>query len=124
MKFTHLHLHSEYSLLDGVTRLPALVEKLKEYGMSSCALTDHGNMYGTFKFYNEMKHADLKPIVGCEIYIAPRSRFDKEAGIDNKYYHMTLLAMNLEGYKNLVKLVSAGYMEGFYYKPRVDWELL
>lgn len=92
--------------------------------MSSCALTDHGNMYGTFKFYNEMKHADLKPIVGCEIYIAPRSRFDKEAGIDNKYYHMTLLAMNLEGYKNLVKLVSAGYMEGFYYKPRVDWELL
>lgn len=92
--------------------------------MTACGLTDHGNMYGSFKFYNEMKHANIKPIIGCEIYISPRTRFDKEAGVDNKYYHMTVLAMNLQGYKNLVKLVSIGYMEGFYYKPRVDWEVL
>lgn len=124
MKFTHLHLHSEYSLLDAVSRIPDLIQKLKDFGMESCALTDHGNMYGTFKFYNQMKYAGLKPILGCELYIAPRTRGEKEAGIDNKYYHMTVLAMNLTGYKNLVKLSSIGFMEGFYYKPRVDWDAL
>ncbi|MBI2356853.1 DNA polymerase III subunit alpha [Candidatus Dojkabacteria bacterium] len=124
MNFTHLHLHSEYSLLDGVTRIAELSAKLKEYNMTSCGLTDHGNMYGTFKFYNEMKHSEIKPILGCEIYVAPRTRFDKEAGIDNKYYHLTVLAQNLQGYKNLMKIVSIGFMEGFYYKPRVDWEVL
>ncbi|KKR06078.1 MAG: polymerase III alpha subunit protein [candidate division WS6 bacterium GW2011_GWF2_39_15] len=124
MSFTHLHLHSEYSLLDGVIRIPELIAKIKECGMNACALTDHGNMYGTFKFYNEMKHAELKPILGCEIYLAPRTRFDKEAGTDNKTPHLTVLAQNLTGYKNLVKLVSSGFMEGFYYRPRVDWEIL
>ncbi len=122
--FTHLHLHTEYSLLDGVTRISDLVNKLKETGMNSCALTDHGSMYGIFKFYSEMKKAELKPILGCEIYIAPRRRDQKEHGIDNKYFHQTVLAMNLQGYKNLVKLVSIGHMEGYYYKPRVDWETL
>lgn len=124
MNFTHLHLHTEFSLLDGVTRLQELSSKLKELNMKACAITDHGNMYAAFKFYNEMKYNEIKPIIGCEIYISPRSRFDKDAGIDNKYYHMTLLAMNLQGYKNLVKLSSIGFMEGFYYKPRVDWEVL
>lgn len=123
-KFTHLHLHSEYSLLDGVLRLPDLIEKLPEMGMDSCALTDHGNMYGTYKFWKRMRSAEMKPIIGCEIYIAPRSHLEKEAGIDNKYYHMVLLAKNLQGYKNLMKIVSIGHMEGFYYKPRVDWETL
>lgn len=122
--FTHLHLHTDYSLLDGVTRIQDLVKKIKDTGMKSCAITDHGNMYGAFKFYSEMKKNDLKPIIGCEIYIAPRTRFDKEYGIDNKYFHQTLLAMNKQGYKNLLKIVSAGHMDGFYYKPRVDWEIL
>jgi len=122
--FTHLHLHTDYSLLDGVIRIPDLVGKLKENKMTSCAITDHGNMYGVVKFVQEMKKNELKPIIGCEIYIAPRSRFDKEHGIDNKYYHMTLLAKNLSGYKNLMKIVSIGHMEGYYYKPRVDFETL
>ncbi|MCK9368448.1 DNA polymerase III subunit alpha [Candidatus Dojkabacteria bacterium] len=122
--FTHLHVHTEYSLLDGVNRIPTLVAKIKELGMTSCAITDHGSMYGVFKFFTEMKKAELKPILGCEIYIAPRSRFDKEHGIDNHMYHMTLLAKNLVGYKNLMKLVSAGHMEGYYYRPRVDIETL
>lgn len=122
--FTHLHLHSEYSLLDGVIRIPQLIEKLKELGMHSCALTDHGSMYGTFKFWKYMKEAELKPILGCEIYLAPRSRHKKEAGTDNKMSHLLLIAKNQEGYKNLMKIVSIGHMEGFYYKPRVDWEIL
>ncbi|GAB4158211.1 MAG: DNA polymerase III subunit alpha [Candidatus Dojkabacteria bacterium] len=123
-KFTHLHLHTEYSLLDGVVRLNPLIAKLKEYEMSACAMTDHGNMYGIYKFYKTMKGEGLKPILGCEIYIAPRSRHQKEAGIDNKYYHLTVLAKNLTGYQNLLKIVSIGHMEGYYYKPRVDWEVL
>src|SRR5690606_20009783 len=118
--FTHLHLHTDYSLLDGVIRILDLVKKIKESGMTSCAITDHGSMYGAFKFYQEMVKNELKPIIGCEIYIAPRTRHDKEYGIDNKYYHQTLLAKNLTGYKNLMKIVSVGHMEGFYYKPRVD----
>ena len=110
--------------MDGTIRIDPLVERLKETGMNACALTDHGVMYGSYKFYTAMKYAGLKPILGCEIYVAPRSMADKESGIDNKYFHMVLLAKNLEGYKNLMKVVSAGHMHGFYYKPRVDIETL
>jgi DNA polymerase III subunit alpha len=123
-KFSHLHLHTEYSLLDGVLRIPQLIEALKERGATSCALTDHGNMYGTYKFWKGMKKEGMKPILGCEIYLAPRSHDKKEAGVDNKYYHLVLLAKNQQGYKNLMKVVSIGHMEGFYYKPRVDIETL
>lgn len=122
--FTHLHLHTEYSLLDATIRLPDLVKKISEDGMKACALTDHGNMYGVLKFKSAMKEAGLKPILGCEIYIAPRGMDQKDFGIDNKYNHMVLLAKNLTGYKNLIKIVSVAHMEGFYYKPRVDFETL
>lgn len=122
--FTHLHLHTEYSLLDATTRLPELIEKLQSSGMTSCAITDHGNMYGVFKFQDAMKQAGLKPIIGCEIYIAPRSMYDKEFGIDNNYFHLVLLAKNFKGYKNLMKIVSIAHMEGFYYRPRIDFETL
>lgn len=122
--FTHLHLHTEYSLLDATTRLPDLLEKLQSSGMKSCAITDHGNMYGVFKFVHMMKDAGVKPIVGCEIYVAPRGMHEKEHGIDNKYFHLVLLAKNLQGYKNLMKIVSIAHMEGFYYKPRIDFESL
>ena len=122
--FTHLHLHTDFSLLDGVMQIPQLVGKLTATGMTACAITDHGNLYAAYKFYSAMKAANIKPIIGCEIYIAPRTMKDKDHGIDNKYYHMTLLAKNLEGYKNLIKIVSIGHMEGFYYKPRVDKEIL
>ena len=122
--FTHLHLHTEFSLLDATTRIDDLIEKLKETGMKSCAITDHGNLYGAYKFKSHMEDAGLKPIIGCEIYIAPRRMEDKEFGIDNKYFHLVLLAKNLQGYKNLIKIVSIAHMEGFYYKPRVDIETL
>ncbi len=122
--FTHLHLHTEYSLLDATIRIPALIQKLQSSGMTSCAITDHGNMYGVFKFQNAMKEAGLKPIIGCEIYVAPREMDKKEFGIDNKYYHLILLAKNLVGYKNLMKIVSTAHMDGFYYKPRIDFETL
>ncbi len=122
--FTHLHLHTEYSLLDATIRISELIKKLKESGMNACAITDHGNMYGVFKFQNAMKAEGLKPIIGCEIYVAPRSMADKEHGIDNNYYHLVLLAKNLKGYKNLIKIVSIAHMEGFYYKPRIDFETL
>jgi len=122
--FTHLHLHTEYSLLDATIRIPALIEKLQASGMTSCAITDHGNMYGAFKFKNAMTEAGLKPIIGCEIYVAPRSMELKEFGKDNKYNHLILLAKNLEGYKNLMKIVSIAHMDGFYYKPRIDFETL
>ncbi len=122
--FTHLHLHTEYSLLDATTRLPDLIEKLQSSGMNSCAITDHGNMYGVFKFQDAMKKAGLKPIIGCEIYIAPRTMQDKEFGIDNNYFHLILLAKNFTGYKNLMKIVSIAHMDGFYYRPRVDFETL
>lgn len=124
MKFTHLHLHTEYSLLDGTIKIPALIEKLKASGMDACAITDHGVMYGAYKFYKMMKEAGLKPIIGCEIYVAPRDHHMKEAGIDNKYNHMVLLAKDLEGYKNLIKILSISHLEGFYYKPRIDVEHL
>ncbi|HRP37365.1 MAG TPA: PHP domain-containing protein, partial [Candidatus Dojkabacteria bacterium] len=122
--FIHLHAHSEYSLLDGVAKIPAYVGKVKSYGMNSAALTDHGVMYGAFEFWQECNYQGIKPIIGCEIYVAERTRFDKTPGIDDKRYHLTLLAKNKEGYHNLLKLVSHAFMEGFYYKPRADRELI
>lgn len=123
-KFTHLHLHSEYSLLDGTIRLDPLIEKLQEHKMEACALTDHGVMYGSFKFYNKMKDAGLKPIVGCEVYVAPEDHKERALQDGLKYYHMVLLAKNQIGYRNLMKIVSIGHMEGLYYKPRVDAAVL
>ncbi len=123
-KFVHLHVHSHYSFLDGLSKVPDLVKKAKEFGMKALALTDHGGMYGAIEFYKECKKYDIKPIIGVETYIANRTRFDKEASIDTKRYHLTLLAKNYTGYKNLMKAVSASYLEGFYYKPRMDKELL
>lgn len=122
--FTHLHVHSEYSLLDGANRIKELPKKVKELGMNSVAITDHGVMYGVIEFYKACKNEGIKPIIGCEVYVAPRTRFDKEANIDNKYNHLILLAKNNEGYKNLTKLVSLGFTEGYYYKPRIDLEIL
>jgi len=122
--FVHLHAHSEYSLLDGVAKIPAYVSRVKEYGMNAAALTDHGVMYGSFEFWQECKNQGIKPIIGCEVYVAKRSRFDKTPGIDDKRYHLTLLAKNKTGYHNLLKIVSKAFIEGFYYKPRIDKELL
>jgi len=123
-QFVHLHVHSEYSLLDGLGKLDLLIQKTKELGMDTLALTDHGAMYGSFKFYLKAKEAGIKPILGVETYVAPRSRFDKEGRIDKDPYHLLLLAKNETGYKNLMKLVTYAHLEGFYYKPRIDWELL
>ena len=123
MSFAHLHTHTEFSLLDGAVGVKKLVAKVKELGMSSCAITDHGNMYGVIDFYREAKAQGIHPVIGCEVYMAPGSRFDKNSDTD-KYYHLILLCENMTGYKNLVKLVSAGFVEGFYYKPRIDYELL
>ncbi|MBN1915633.1 DNA polymerase III subunit alpha [Candidatus Dojkabacteria bacterium] len=122
--FVHLHLHTEYSLLDGLNKIKPLIKKVKDYGMNACAMTDHGVMYGLYEFWSECRANKIKPIIGCEVYIAERTRFDKVPQIDNKRYHLTLLAKNLEGYKNLVKLVSRSHIEGLYYKPRADRELL
>ena len=123
-KFVHLHVHSEFSLLDGASRVKELPVRAKELGMDAIAITDHGVMFGAIDFYKACKANDVKPIIGCEVYVAPRTRFDKEAGIDNKYNHLILLAKNNNGYKNLSKLVSLSFMDGYYYKPRVDKELL
>ncbi len=123
--FTHLHLHTQYSLLDGAIRIEELIEKAKKYQMSAIAITDHGNMFGAVEFYTKCKKAGIKPIIGCELYIAPDSRFSKDAkGISDAAYHIVLLCQNLEGYRNLSYLTSAGYKEGFYYRPRIDRELL
>ena len=122
--FVHLHVHSEYSLLDGANRIKELPLRAKEMGMDAIAITDHGVMYGAIEFYKACKKEGIKPIIGCEVYVAPRTRFDKEPNIDNKYYHLILLAKNNEGYKNLSKMVSIGFTEGFYYKPRIDLETL
>ena len=124
MDFVHLHTHSEYSLLDGANKIKELPARAKELGMKAMAITDHGVMFGVVDFYKECKKVGIKPIIGCEVYVAPRTRFDKENGIDNKYSHLILLAKNEEGYKNLTKLVSMGFTEGFYYKPRIDLEIL
>lgn len=123
-KFVHLHVHSEFSLLDGASRVKDLPVRAKELGMDAIAITDHGVMFGAIDFYKACKANDVKPIIGCEVYVAPRTRFDKEAGIDNKYNHLILLAKNNNGYKNLSKLVSLSFLDGYYYKPRVDKELL
>ena len=122
--FVHLHVHSGYSLLDGAGRVSDLVRRAGEAGMDAVALTDHGNMYGAVEFYKQAKKYGIKPIIGCEVYIAPRSRFDKVAGEGEAYYHLILLAENQTGYSQLVELVSRAYTEGFYYKPRIDRELL
>lgn len=125
MAFTHLHVHTEYSLLDGSSKIKEIVKRAKELGMDSLAITDHGVMYGVIDFYKAAKEAGIKPIIGCEIYVSPSSRFDKEAGVsDDRYYHLVLLAENDTGYHNLMKIVSKGFTEGFYYKPRVDYEVL
>ena len=123
-EFVHLHVHSEYSLLDGMSRIKDLPVRAKELGMKAIALTDHGVMYGAVDFYKECKKNDIKPIIGCEVYVAPRSRFNKEANLDNAYNHLILLAKNKTGYQNLSKLVSLSFVEGFYYKPRIDLEIL
>ncbi len=122
--FVHLHTHSEYSLLDGLGKLDHLIERAKSYGMDALALTDHGAMYGAFKFYLKAKAAGIKPILGVETYVARRSRFDKEAKVDTDPFHLLLLAKNETGYKNLMKLVTHAHLEGYYYRPRIDWELL
>ena len=123
-KFTHLHVHSEYSLLDGLSKIDELITRTKKLGMDSLALTDHGAMYGVIKFYLKNREAGIKPIIGLEAYMAARSRFDKQAGIDADQYHLLLLAKNEQGYKNLIKLSTLSHLEGFYYKPRIDMELL
>lgn len=122
--FTHLHLHTEYSLLDGACRIEPLVLRAKELGMTSLAITDHGNMYGAVAFYKTCKKHGIKPIIGCEVYVAPRTRFDREKVLDKDYNHLILLCENETGYKNLIKLVSLSYTEGYYYKPRVDHDIL
>lgn len=124
MSFTHLHVHTEYSLLDGACRINELVSTAKGLGQKSLAITDHGVMYGAVAFYKAAKKAGIKPIIGCEVYVAPRSRFDKNHAIDSTRYHLILLCKNETGYKNLLKIVSASWVEGFYIKPRVDEELL
>ncbi|MDE6181678.1 MAG: DNA polymerase III subunit alpha, partial [Eubacteriales bacterium] len=124
MNFTHLHVHTEYSLLDGSSKIKELVAKTKELGMDSIAITDHGVMYGAIDFYKAALEVGIKPILGCEVYIASGSRFDKTYSKDNTYYHLVLLAENNEGYQNLIKLVSLGFTEGFYYKPRIDLDIL
>ena len=125
MAFTHLHVHTEYSLLDGSNKIKEYVKRVKELGMDSAAITDHGVMYGVIEFYKEAKAAGINPIMGCEVYVAPNSRFDKElTGGEDRYYHLVLLAENNTGYANLMKIVSRGFTEGYYYKPRVDMEVL
>ncbi|KKS35407.1 MAG: polymerase III catalytic subunit, DnaE type protein [Parcubacteria group bacterium GW2011_GWC2_42_12] len=124
MKFTHLHVHSHYSLLDGLTKIDELIQKAKDQGSTSLALTDHGVMYGAIEFYQKCKKAGLKPIIGVETYLAPGSRLEKSVKDDEKNYHLVLLAKNKIGFKNLIKLTSIAHLEGFYYKPRIDWEIL
>lgn len=125
MAFTHLHVHTEYSLLDGSCKIKELVAKAKELGMDSMAITDHGVMYGVIDFYRAAREVGIKPIIGCEIYVAPNSRFDREqTGGEDRYYHLVLLAENDTGYHNLMKIVSKGFVDGFYYRPRVDKEVL
>ncbi len=124
MSFTHLHVHTEYSLLDGSNKIKEYVKRVKELGMNSAAITDHGVMYGAIDFYRECKANGINPILGCEVYVAPGSRFDKEKGGDERYHHLILLAENNTGYQNLIKIVSKGFTEGYYYKPRVDFEVI
>jgi len=124
MDFAHLHLHTEYSLLDGFAKIDNLVKYVKSLGQKAIAITDHGNMHGVIEFYRAAKKEGLKPIIGCEVYVATRTRLDREAKIDAESYHLVLLAADEVGYKNLISMVSSSYIDGFYYRPRVDWELL
>ena len=125
MAFAHLHVHTEFSLLDGSNKIKEYVRYVKELGMDSAAITDHGVMYGAVDFYKAAKEAGINPIIGCEVYVAPHSRFDRElTGGEDRYYHLVLLAENNTGYANLVKIVSKGFTEGYYYRPRVDMEVL
>ncbi|HLD87819.1 MAG TPA: PHP domain-containing protein, partial [Candidatus Omnitrophota bacterium] len=121
--FVHLHVHTQYSLLDGACRVDELVQKAVRLGMPALGMTDHGNMFGAVHFYQAAKKAGIKPIIGCEAYVAPHSRFDKNPDQRN-LSHLVLLVKDAQGYANLVKLVSAGYLEGFYYRPRLDHDLL
>ncbi|MGC8938733.1 MAG: PHP domain-containing protein, partial [Thermodesulfovibrio sp.] len=128
-EFVHLHVHTEYSLLDGAIRIDELVEQAKKYNMPAVAITDHGNLFGVVEFYKKATKAGIKPIIGCEVYVAPQSRFDKTKikapGMpEEASFHLTLLVENEEGYRNLTRLVTLAYTEGFYYKPRIDMELL
>ena len=122
--FVHLHVHSEYSLLDGMCRIEELPKRAKELGMKAIALTDHGVMFGAVSFFQACQKEGIKPIIGCEVYVAPRSRLQKENGIDDRYSHLILLAKNNKGYQNLIKLVSLSFTDGYYYKPRIDLEIL
>jgi len=125
MTFIHLHNHSDYSLLDGACRLQGLVQTAVDQGAPAIALTDHGNMFGALDFYTRAKEAGIKPIIGCEFYVAPRSRLEKKGGQNGEQrYHLVLLAKNYKGYQNLSRLSSEGYLSGFYYKPRIDKGLL
>ena len=125
MAFAHLHVHTEYSLLDGSNKIKEYVKRVKELGMDSAAITDHGVMYGVIDFYRAAKAEGIKPILGCEVYVAPNSRFDKEiTGGEDRYYHLVLLAENNTGYANLMKIVSRGFTEGYYNRPRIDMEVL
>ena len=124
VNFTHLHIHTEYSILDGACRIKPLIKHVKELGQTAIAITDHGVMHGCIDFYKACKAEGIKPIIGCEVYVAPRTRFDKVHGLDNQRYHLVLLAKNENGYKNLIKLVSAAWTEGFYTKPRIDHDIL
>src|SRR5215210_683650 len=126
-QFVHLHLHTDYSLLDGAIQIKPLSKRVAELGMPACAMTDHGNMYGAITFYNEMKSQGVKPIIGCEVYITRGHRTDRGGAArpgEKANFHLILLAKNYQGYQNLVRLTSKAFMEGFYYKPRIDKELL
>ena len=122
--FVHLHLHTEYSLLDGAIRMRELMRKAAEFKMPAVAVTDHGNLFGAIEFYQEAKNAGIKPIIGCEAYIAPRSHKDRPSSMREAAYHFTLLAQDETGYHNLVKLISIAHLDGFHYRPRNDKELL
>ena len=122
--FVHLHCHTEYSLLDGCNKIPQMVARAKELNQPAIAMTDHGVMCGTVQFYKECVKQEVKPLIGCEVYVAPRKHTDKQAGVDSRPFHFTLLAKDQTGYKNLLALVSRGHLDGYYYKPRVDRALL
>ena len=124
MKFTHLHVHSHYSLLDGLPKIDNLIDRVKELGMDSVALTDHGALYGIVEFYQKAKAKGVKPIIGIELYVAPRTHLDKQPRVDDKNFHLIMLVKNKTGYQNLVFLTTKAWLDGFYYKPRVDKELL
>ena len=124
MSFVHLHVHSEYSLLDGACRISGMMDRVKELGQSAIAITDHGVMYGCIDFYKAAKAAGVKPIIGCEVYVCPRKMSDRVHGIDNEAYHLVLLCESMTGYENLCQIVSQAHTHGFYGKPRADLELL